>query len=186
MTSLGDHRSPKEEMEKSVLHKHTALLSHWPCLCWRWDRAAGLVKLACVLSLRSSKSQQCHWQCSKGLAPDGSLYRLSAHCSAGSISLPAANARLDFLGQLLPLSVQYVSFPAVCAPTSSSQWALSLGCWGPCWASGKSSVLAGTGPWLSSGTPTASNAKQTCDCLHACFLLSLAFLLSYCNIIHMQ
>ena len=131
MTSLGDHRSPKEEMEKSVLHKHTALLSHWPCLCWRWDRAAALVKLACVLSLRSSKSQQCHWQCSKGLAPDGSLYRLSAHCSAGSISLPAANARLDFLGQLLPLSVQYGSFPAVCAPTSSSQWALSLGCWGP-------------------------------------------------------
>lgn len=160
MTSLEGHRSSKEEMGKSVLHKHPALLSHWPCLCWCWDRAAGLVKPACVLSLRSSEIQQCHWQCSKGLAPDGSFYGPSAHCPAGSISLPAANARLDFLGQLLPLSAQYVSFSAVCAATSSSQWALSLGCWGPCWASAKSSVLAGADPWLSSGTPTASDANR--------------------------
>lgn len=34
MTSLGDHRSPKEEMKKSVLYKHPGLLNHWPCLCW--------------------------------------------------------------------------------------------------------------------------------------------------------
>ena len=77
-------------------------------------------------------------------------------------------------------------FSSSVCPDQQLSMSAFTGVLGPCWASGKSSVLAGTGPWLSSGTPTASNAKQTCDCLHACFLLSLAFLLSYCNIIHMQ
>lgn len=120
---------------------------------------------------------------SKALAADGPLYEPSAHCPAGIISLPAAKAGLDFLGWLPLLSAQHISFVAACARPA----ALNEHCYsgaGPSWA--RALVSAGTGPWLSSSTRLASDAKQTCDCLHACFLLFLGFLLSYCNIINMQ
>lgn len=104
-------------MEKSILRTHPALLSHPPCWSWCWDgHQQAWSSQALFCHLRSNKSQQCPWQCSKGLAPDGPPYEPSAPCPASTINLPAANAGLDFLGQLLPLSAQH-KFSSSMRPT---------------------------------------------------------------------
>ena len=115
-------------MEKSILHTHPALLSHPLCWCWCWDRAAGLVKPGFVLSFKVQQEsamlmavlqRPCtRWPSLRALCPPA----LPAP-STSQLPTLAWTSWVSFSRSLLS-----TSFLAACAPTSSSQWALSY--WG--------------------------------------------------------
>lgn len=119
------------------------------------------------------------------------LHQMALLCGLPARGLPAPSAPRLSQGARLPGAASSSLGSARTLSSSTRPWPAALndrfdGAAGDhlgLWV--RSLVPAGTGPCRLLAHPTASDTKQTCYCLHACFLF-LGFLRSYCNIINMQ